>query len=376
MAHPQPPNGPQTPQPAQAPQPRANVAAIPAYVPGKPPAVRPGMTTYKLSSNENPYPPLPGVVEAAYGAVSAMNRYPDMGSSALYAALSTRLGVPVSDLAAATGSVALIYQLVSAFCDPGDEVVYAWRSFEAYPIAVTTAGATSVQVPVLADGRHDLDAMVAAVTDRTKVVLVCTPNNPTGPAVTQAELDAFLAAVPSHVVVVVDEAYLEFVRMDDAVDGLATYRAHPNVVVFRTFSKAYGLAGFRVGYAVAQEPLAAALRAVSLPFGVSARRPERRDRLARRGGRAARAGRRDRRRARPGAGRAARRRLGGARAAGQLRVVRPARRDRCAHRRLRGRRRRGRHRRPAVRRRGLPGSRSASPRATTGSSRWPRAFER
>ncbi len=251
------------------PQPRSHVAAIPAYVPGKPPAPREGLTTYKLSSNENPYPPLPGVVEAAYGAVSVMNRYPDMGGSALYAALSTRLGVPVGDLAAATGSVALIYQLLSAYCDPGDEVVYAWRSFEAYPIAVTTAGATSVQVPVTADGRHDLDAMAAAVTDRTKVVLVCTPNNPTGPAVTQTELDAFLAKVPPHVVVVVDEAYVEFVRMDDAVDGLATYRAHPNVVVFRTFSKAYGLAGLRVGYAVAQEPLAAALRAVSLPFGVS-----------------------------------------------------------------------------------------------------------
>ena len=252
------------------PQPRPNVAEIPAYVPGKPPAVRPGMTAYKLSSNENPYPPLPGVVEAAAQAVAVMNRYPDMGSVALYEALAERLGVPVGDLAAATGSVALIYQLLAAYCEPGDEVVYAWRSFEAYPIAVTTAAARGVQVPVTADGRHDLPAMAAAVTDRTKVVLVCTPNNPTGPAVTQSELDEFLAAVPTHVVVVVDEAYLEFVRMADRIDGLATYRAHENVVLFRTFSKAYGLAGFRVGYAVAHEPVAAALRAVSLPFGVSA----------------------------------------------------------------------------------------------------------
>ena len=251
------------------PQPRAHVADIPAYVPGKPPVPRDGLTTYKLSSNENPYPPLPGIVEAAGAAVAQMNRYPDMGSSALYAALSTRLGVPSGDLAVATGSVALIYQLLSAFCDPGDEVVYAWRSFEAYPIAVTTAGARSVQVPVTADGRHDLPAMAAAVTDRTKVLMVCTPNNPTGPAVTRTELDELLAAVPPEVLVVVDEAYVEFVRMDDAVDGLATYREHPNVVLFRTFSKAYGLAGFRVGYAVAQEPIAAALRAVSLPFGVS-----------------------------------------------------------------------------------------------------------
>ncbi|WP_341229808.1 histidinol-phosphate transaminase, partial [Nocardioides salarius] len=252
------------------PRPRSHIADIPAYVPGKPPTPRPGLTAYKLSSNENPYPPLPGVVEAATRAVEAMNRYPDMGSSALYEALAERLGVPVEDLAAATGSVALIYQLLQAFCEPGDEVVYAWRSFEAYPIAVTAAGARSVQVPLRADGHHDLDAMAAAITDRTRVVMVCTPNNPTGPAVSQAELDAFLARVPAHVVAVVDEAYLEFVRMDDAVDGLATYRAHPNVVLFRTFSKAYGLAGFRVGYAVAQPEVAGALRAVSLPFGVSA----------------------------------------------------------------------------------------------------------
>ena len=252
------------------PRPRAHIGDIPAYVPGKPPTPRPGLTAYKLSSNENPYPPLPGVVEAATRAVEVMNRYPDMGSRALYEALAERLGVPVEDLAAATGSVALIYQLLQAFCEPGDEVVYAWRSFEAYPIAVTAAGARSVQVPLRADGCHDLDAMVEAITEHTRVVMVCTPNNPTGPAVSQAELDAFLARVPEHVVVVVDEAYLEFVRMDDAVDGLATYRAHPNVVLFRTFSKAYGLAGFRVGYAVAQPEVAGALRAVSLPFGVSA----------------------------------------------------------------------------------------------------------
>ena len=254
---------------SSSPQPRPNVLAIPAYVAGKPPLPRPGLTSYKLSSNENPYPPLPGVLEAATRAAAEMNRYPDMGNTALYAALSDALGVLTDDLAVATGSVALIYQLVNAFCEPGDEVVYAWRSFEAYPIAVTAGGATNVQVPLTADGRHDLDAMAAAVTDRTRVVIVCTPNNPTGPAVSQSDLDAFIATVPSHVVVVVDEAYLEFVRMDDAIDGVATYRAHDNVVLTRTFSKAYGLAGFRVGYAVGPAPLAGALRAVSLPFGVS-----------------------------------------------------------------------------------------------------------
>jgi len=252
-----------------SPQPRDCVSRIPAYVAGKPPAPRPGLTTYKLSSNENPYPPLPGVVDAAAAAAAQMNRYPDMGNTALYEALSDRLGVPTDHLVLATGSVALIYQLVQAFCEPGDEVVYAWRSFEAYPIAVTVAGARGVQVPVTADGRHDLAAMAAAITDRTKVVMVCTPNNPTGPSVTLTELDEFLARVPAHVVVVVDEAYVEFVRMSDAVDGVATVRAHENVVASRTFSKAYGLAGFRVGYAVAPAPIATALRAVSLPFGVS-----------------------------------------------------------------------------------------------------------
>jgi histidinol-phosphate aminotransferase len=252
-----------------SPEPRACVSQIPAYVAGRPPRAREGLTTYKLSSNENPYPPLPGVVEAATRAAEQMNRYPDMGNTALYEALSAKLGVATEHLALATGSVALIYQIVQAFCEPGDEVVYAWRSFEAYPIAVTAAGARNVRVPVLADGRHDLDAMAATITDRTKVVLVCTPNNPTGPSVTQTELDGFLARVPEHVLVVVDEAYVEFVRMSDAVDGVATVRGHDNVVSTRTFSKAYGLAGFRVGYAIAPQPIATALRAVSLPFGVS-----------------------------------------------------------------------------------------------------------
>src|SRR3954469_20762098 len=219
-----------------SPQPRSNVAEIPPYVAGRPPTARPGMTSYKLSSNENPYPPLPGVVEAVQAAVGEMNRYPDMGCTALYAALADTFDVPGEHLSVATGSVGLIYQLVQAFCDPGDEVVFAWRSFEAYPIAVAAAAATAVKVPVLADGRHDLDAMAAAITDRTRVVLVCTPNNPTGPAVTQSELDAFLAQVPPHVLVVVDEAYVEFVRMADPIDGVATYRRHENAVLTRTFS--------------------------------------------------------------------------------------------------------------------------------------------
>jgi histidinol-phosphate aminotransferase len=253
----------------EPPRPREAIATLPAYVPGRPPTPRLGLTTYKLSSNENPNPPLPAVLAAATDAAATMNRYPDMGCTALYAALAAKLGVPTEHLAAATGSVAVLYHLLQAYCEPGDEVVHAWRSFEAYPIAVQVSGATGVQVPLAAGGRHDLDAMAAAVTDRTKVVVVCTPNNPTGPAVTHRELEDFLGRVPAEVVVVVDEAYREFVRLDDPVDGIALHRRWPNVVVTRTFAKAYAMAGLRVGYALAAEPVAAAIRACSLPFGVS-----------------------------------------------------------------------------------------------------------
>ncbi|MEU4287489.1 histidinol-phosphate transaminase [Kribbella sp. NPDC026596] len=248
---------------------RACLDDVAAYKPGRPPARTDGRPTYKLSSNENPYPPLPGVLAAAIEAAGQMNRYPDMGAVDLLEALSDRFGVPVSDLAVATGSVALLYHLLQATVADGDEVIYAWRSFEAYPIAVQLTGATSVQVPLTVDARHDFKAMEAAITDRTKVVLVCTPNNPTGPVVRRDELLAFLDAVPTNVLVVLDEAYREFVRDPDVVDGVDVYRDRPNVVVLRTFSKAYGLAGFRVGYAIGHPPVVAAIRKCALPFGVS-----------------------------------------------------------------------------------------------------------
>lgn len=252
------------------PHPRDTVAAIPAYVPGRPPQPRPGITSYKLSSNENPYPPLPGVLEAVQRAAESMNRYPDMGAVAMYDALAGRLGVRADMLAAGTGSVAVLYQLLQAFCEPGDEVVHAWRSFEAYPIAVAVAGARGVQVPLDADARHDLPAMARAISDRTRVVLLCTPNNPTGPAIRQAELVDFLAQVPPHVLVVVDEAYREFVRDEDPAEPLSLLSEWPNLALLRTFAKAYGLAGLRVGYLVGHEEVARAVRACSLPFGVSA----------------------------------------------------------------------------------------------------------
>jgi histidinol-phosphate aminotransferase len=247
---------------------RPALGSIPAYRAGKPPTMgeRPA---YKLSSNENPYPPLPGVVDAAAAAVAVLNRYPDMGVGRLHAALAERWGVEAARIASGAGSVAVLYHLLQATCTDGDEVVYAWRSFEAYPIAVGLTGARSVQVPVDPAGRHDLKAMAAALTDQTRVVVVCSPNNPTGPAVHRDELLEFVDSVPPSVFVALDEAYHEFIDDEHRVDGLDVAAGRDNVVVLRTFSKAYGLAGLRVGYAVAAPPVAEAIRKCTLPFGVS-----------------------------------------------------------------------------------------------------------
>ncbi|MBL3665110.1 histidinol-phosphate transaminase [Streptomyces sp. M2CJ-2] len=247
---------------------RAELEGIPTYKPGKPAAAG-GPVAYKLSSNENPYPPLPGVMEAIASAASSFNRYPDMACTALMAELAERFAVPVSHLATGTGSVGIAQQLLQATSGPGDEVIYGWRSFEAYPIITRISGATPVQVPLTPGDVHDLDAMAEAVTDRTRLVFVCNPNNPTGTVVRRAELERFLDRVPRDVLVVLDEAYREFIRDPEVPDGVEIYRERPNVCVLRTFSKAYGLAGLRVGFAIAHEPVAAALRKTAVPFGVS-----------------------------------------------------------------------------------------------------------
>ncbi|WP_037580293.1 histidinol-phosphate transaminase [Phaeacidiphilus oryzae] len=250
---------------------REALKGIPAYKPGRPAGGSGGAGTpsFKLSSNENPYPPLPGVLDAAVAAAGEANRYPDMACAALIAELSGTLGVPESHIATGTGSVGVAQQLLQATAGPGDEVVYAWRSFEAYPIITQISGARSVRVPLRPDESHDLDAMAAAVNERTRLVFLCTPNNPTGNVLRREEIEGFLDRVPRDVLVVLDEAYLEFIRDKEAVDGIEIYRERPNVAVLRTFSKAYGLAGLRVGYAVAQEPVATALRQTAVPFGVS-----------------------------------------------------------------------------------------------------------
>lgn len=247
---------------------RAELEGIPTYKPGKPAAAG-GPVAYKLSSNENPYPPLPGVMESALAAAGSFNRYPDMACTALMGELAERFGVPVSHLATGTGSVGVAQQLLQATAGPGDEVIYAWRSFEAYPIITQVSGATSVRVPLTSGEVHDLDAMAAAITDRTRLIFVCNPNNPTGTVVRRAELERFLDRVPRDVLVVLDEAYREFIRDPEVPDGIEVYRDRPNVCVLRTFSKAYGLAGLRVGFAVGHEPVAAALRKTAVPFGVS-----------------------------------------------------------------------------------------------------------
>lgn len=245
-------------------QQRADIEQLPTYVQGKtiPNAV-------KLSSNENPYPPLDSVRETVQRELDTLNLYPDMGATALIERIAQRLGVLPEQIAVGAGSVEVLAQLITAAAGEGDEVVFAWRSFEAYPILTQVAGATPVPVPLTADERHDFAAMAAAITPRTKLILVCTPNNPTGSTVLTAELDAFMAQVPSDVLVVVDEAYVHFNDAAGSADGLDFLRRYPNVAVLHTFSKAYGLAGLRVGYAVAQPEVATNLRRVSVPFAVS-----------------------------------------------------------------------------------------------------------
>jgi histidinol-phosphate aminotransferase len=240
------------------------LATLPAYVPGR---SVPG--AIKLASNETPYPPLPSVLARIAEAAGEINRYPDNGSLALTEAIAARYGVTSERVAIGCGSVSLCTQLAQAAVDADEELLYAWRSFEAYPIIAAITGASAIQVP-LRDHVHDLEAMAASITGKTRLIFVCNPNNPTGTIVRRAELVHFLRAVPEDVLVVLDEAYREFVRDDEVPDGLDLLDEHPNLVVLRTFSKAYGLAGLRVGYAIASDPrVATALRQTQVPFAVT-----------------------------------------------------------------------------------------------------------
>ena len=248
---------------------RPDVAALPAYVPGARPDAASPVEIAKLSSNELPFPPQESVVEAITRTVAGVNRYPEMTGETLTQALARRWGVEAEQVVVGNGSVALIQHLLDAVCRPGDEVVIPWRSFEAYPICVAVAGARAVRVPLTPDARHDVPAMLAAITPRTRVVMACTPNNPTGTILTARELAELVAGVPRDVVVLVDEAYLDFVTAPEVGDALTLLAGAPNLVVSRTFSKAHALAGMRVGYLVCEPGLAAAIRSVATPFGVN-----------------------------------------------------------------------------------------------------------
>ncbi|HEY5319343.1 MAG TPA: histidinol-phosphate transaminase [Galbitalea sp.] len=241
---------------------RPDIAALAPYRQGKPAAA----DAFKLSSNENPFDPLPAVVDAI--AATSVNRYPDSAATALRERLAARFDVSIDEVQVGAGSVAILAQLISAAASVDDEVLYSWRSFEAYPGLVTVSGATRVTVPNTPDHRHDLPAMAAAVTERTRVVIVCSPNNPTSTIVTLAEFESFMALVPSTVLVVLDEAYIEFVTDPDAVRGMPLLSRYPNLVVLRTFSKAYGLAGLRIGYAVGPAYVMDAARAAAIPLSV------------------------------------------------------------------------------------------------------------
>lgn len=244
---------------------RPEILAQGAYRQGKPA----GPNDAKLSSNELPFPPLPAVLDAIRGA-DAINRYPDASAARLRAALGERYGVSPEHVLIGSGSVALLYQAALAAATVGDEIVYPWRSFEAYPGMVTLTGATGVPVALNPDGTHDLAAIAEAITDRTRLVLLCTPNNPTGTVFSQRDLVAFLDAVRDDLLVIVDEAYVEFVTDRTAADASKLLGDYPNLVVARTFSKAHGLAALRVGYLLGDPAVLAGLRPAGIPLSVTA----------------------------------------------------------------------------------------------------------
>ena len=244
---------------------RNELVGLPVYVPGK---NVPG--SIKLASNETVYGPLPSVHAAIERAVAVVNRYPDSASVDLKAALSVHLGSDVAPehIAVGSGSVTLCQQLVQITAAAGDEVMIGWRSFECYRPIIQVSGATTVKVP-LTRHTHDLDAMLAAVTDRTRLIFVCNPNNPTSTVVDPDALTRFVEAVPPRVLIAIDEAYVEYIRDGMLPNSLDLALTHSNVVVLRTFSKAYGLAGLRVGYAVGHPDLIIALDKVVMPFAVT-----------------------------------------------------------------------------------------------------------
>ncbi|WP_412494546.1 histidinol-phosphate transaminase [Streptomyces sediminimaris] len=225
---------------------------------------------HRLALNESPYPPLPSVRRAMRRAVAQAHRYPQFYPDELTERIAACCRVSPDRVAVGSGSVGVALQLLQAVVEPGDTVAYAWRTFDAYPLLAAMVGAHTVPVPLAQDGSQDLDALLAALDDRTRVVVLCSPHNPTGTLVTPDALAGFLRRVPRHITVLLDEAYVEFARDADLPDTPALLDHHPNLLVLRTFSKAYGLAALRVGYGLGAPDLVARVRRHQLPFGINA----------------------------------------------------------------------------------------------------------
>ncbi|MFT4048631.1 MAG: histidinol-phosphate transaminase [Solirubrobacterales bacterium] len=243
------------------------IAAIPVY---------PQASTYafggplvKMSSNESPHRPHPAVAEAIAAAAKDANRYPDPTGSIFREKLGEAYDMDPAQIVLGNGSCEILLGGAQILLEPGAELVYAWPSFSMYPHLAAMTGATPIEVPLTADHRHDLDAMLGAITPKTKMVLICNPNNPTGTFVDHDAINSFVAEVPKDVCVVIDEAYIEFVEGADRDALLPLVIEHDNVVVTRTFAKIYGLAGLRVGYAFTPVAFKQAIDLVRQPFSVN-----------------------------------------------------------------------------------------------------------
>ena len=250
------------------------LARMPGYQAGVPTGQAPEAIASggiaQLASNESPFPPHPKVVESIAAAAGAMNRYPDPDATLLRRRLAERYETQPGRVAVGNGSCEILLAAAEALLEPGAEILYSWPAFSMYPYLAALTGAREIRVPLDAAEAHDLEAMAAEVTAATQIVLVCNPNNPTGTHVPAAEVAEFCAALPSHVTVILDEAYVEFQAHDDVDASIDLLAGLPNLVVLRTFSKCYGLAGLRVGYALGSPKFRAAIDAVRQPFSVNA----------------------------------------------------------------------------------------------------------
>ena len=250
------------------------LARMPGYQAGVPKGQAPeaiaASEIAQLASNESPFPPHPQVVEAIQRAAAAMNRYPDPGATLLRQRIAERYETEPARVAVGNGSCEILLAAAEALCEPGAEILYAWPAFSMYPHLAELTGAREVRVPLAEGEVHDLEAMAAEVTAATQLLLVCNPNNPTGTHIPAAQIAEFCERIPAHVTIALDEAYVEFQTNDDPDTTIDLLEDFPNLVVMRTFSKCFGLAGLRVGYAIGSPKFRAAVDAVRQPFSVNA----------------------------------------------------------------------------------------------------------